>query len=1620
MEAQNKTLTQQEKAVSLFEFIRELNKLKQKVVLDMKEYLLCRPMSELPDDPEHVHVFYRDRVEDDALDADHGNVLLSVKKPQFERCPAPEAALEKWLIGGWDSYRNEVQTHAFLSKKKVGQRDLFSEMSRSGDDSEEELEWFSDDPMRVEAFEIWKEKRQVWAERQKLLARTLELFNDLYKRYFELELNPETLEFIVSNGILMDRTDPSVRHPVLTKRVKLRFDPDENIISIEEVEGQSELYSVVFQTMDGINLSAVNQLQDDLRRNDYHPLDRNETPGFLKVLIHQLSSDSIFSDSGVPEGWKKQGRLLLYTDPCYILRRRLDGTPKAIERIIEQIQDTGFVPAPIGDIVSGGKVETPEDPGEMTIEQQLAAVGGESVDILLSKEANSEQLEIAKRIERYNAVLVQGPPGTGKTHTIANLMGHFLAQGQNVLVTSHTPKALSVLKDKVPQGLRNLCVSVLEDSNVDMERSVDSIAEYMSRTTSYELKRDMDVLAEEREQVIDQLAQVRKRIFRLIHQECSCITWQGEALSPSAAAQFVLDNQEKLSYIPGKVDAELPLPLSRAELVELYRSNEELTNEDERELAVDLPGAEALLSPVELEKLLDGLNAEKRQLEELQRHQSWTVWDNADEERLTLKNGRRSFDMEQPDRNALEQLRDICASFEDVQPWMKCAAVDGREDGAYRRRWELLIDQIRATCSMSEAVMEERFGHDISLGDGTLEQWKAPLEKLRVIFAEKKKISKLTLMFNKDCDRLLQSVTFDGRALASAAECAIVLHMLELEETRKTCARYWDELLVPHGVMRFMELDRQEPERTAVNWVAPMERYLNWYGDAFVPLRDRLRAVQIPESAVFGITELDSKLTATDKILNAVSRDIPAVCELCLAVLEIRDCEERLDQAKNVLQAGGRVASSLCAEAAAAIEAKDPARYAEACGELERMCDKYALRQRRRELLSRLMIAAPQWAEDVRRRKGIHGQSLLPDTIEDAWKWKQLSQIVARIVSEPYAKLQSESLTLSKRYRRITADYAEKCAWYHLMRRTEGDVDMRQALLGWKQTIKKIGKGTGRNAPALKAKARELMSRCQEAVPGWIMPINRALENLDPRRNCFDIIIIDEASQSDVSSLAILYMGKKLIIVGDDKQVSPMAVGVEVDKMSALQQMYIQGKIPNAHLYDAKTSIYDIAKTTFQPLMLREHFRCVPRIIGFSNMLSYDDQIKPLREAGSSILLPAVVNYRVADGCREDRRKVNPAEARAIVALMLGCMAQPEYAGKTFGVISLLGDDQVKVIQQEIERRVDAREIISRRILCGNASHFQGDERDVVFLSLVDSGTENGPLHLQGFGVDDATRKRYNVAASRARDQLWVVDSLDAANDLKPNDIRKTLIDYSMNPEARSEKHRQAEKKAESPFEAAVAKALIDHGYHLEQQRSVGAYRLDLVAVCGGKSVAIECDGERWHSGESKIREDMERQTILERLGWRFIRIRGSEYYGGPKKCMERVFGELEAFGIHPEANTPEQQPDSDLLTRVKAYAQNLLAPEKPGEEVRAQTVEAALGARAESSAEVPADLVVEYLKKKGIPYQDQRGKGGALWIIGGSELKPLIKQFEALGQHFRFQKGGTKGTKWKDAWWAK
>lgn len=1201
-------ITKQDKVLSLFKYIEELNKLRQKVVLRVSEYTWCRPISSLPEDPENIKVYYRDRVEEEDTE-NTTNVLLSVHKPEFQSCPDPNSSLENWLERGWSDYRNKARVKNYillpLDQLRLSEEALKTNKERIDEENQTYKELFTDSTERVSEFHAWNTKRDAWVEKQKMLASTRDLFSELYKITIDLERESETLELVVADGFLQDRELSELDHPILTRRVKIRHDAAENTIYIEDTNVETELYTVMFQNMEGINLSSINHMRDDLRQNDYHPLDRNELPVFLKMFIHQLSSESIYAENGIPENWQKKERLLLYRNPCYILRKRMDGALKAIEQIIEHVEETGEVPAPIGDIVEGGKIDIPEDTGEFSIEEQLAAVGGESVDILLSKEANKEQLEIARRIERYNAVLVQGPPGTGKTHTIANLMGHFLAQGKRVLVTSHTQKALTVLKEKVAPGLQSLCVSMIDDSNADMEKSIDGITSYMSQYTSFELKKEMESLGQERKQIIRDLAETRKKLFSIINQECNSIVYNGDEISPTMAAKFVQENSETLSYIPGTVHLYEPLPLTFAELSELYRSSGMITAEDESEFDHDLPNPNDVMSPNRFEDRCNSLSSALAHLDAISENNQWKIQNLPVENKILIDAPFGQLTLDYPEAANVEQLRNYISAFPKVEPWMKHCAVDGKKGDAYKQLWLRLIKQIQETSAYAEKLTVEKFGKDvkiISQDPNFSEAMKQLLEK----YKQGGKLGKLTLLFNKQLDTALNGATVNRKQPQTAEDCQLILHVMEMNSMRDQCASYWNDLISKHGVPAFYDLDAFEPERVAANYIPYIQQYLDWFQSEYEELNMRMVAVGLPGDVIFQKNVLDSEIVSTEKILTALGNTIPKICDVFEVVQTIADTQKELEKNRNILQMGKRIHSNVCRAMLSAAEDNDTHAYRNAFAVLEEIYAKTSMKTKREDYLNRLAPAAPQWADAVRTRSGIHGKAVVPSDIADAWKWKQYYGIVEEIIGEPFPELQKRSLALSKEYRKITAKYAEKSAWYHLLQTTEHNISLKQALIGWKQTVKRIGKGTGKNAPMYRAKARELMAKCQTAVPGWIMPIGKALESLNPSTNRFDIIIIDEASQSDISSLAILYMGKKLVIVGDDKQVSPMAVGVQVDKMNVLKEMYIAGKIPNDHLYDAKTSIYDIAATTFQPLMLHEHFRCVPEIIGFSNWLSYD------------------------------------------------------------------------------------------------------------------------------------------------------------------------------------------------------------------------------------------------------------------------------------------------------------------------------------------------------------------------------------------------------------------------------
>src|SRR5258708_23107153 len=293
------------------------------------------------------------------------------------------------------------------------------------------------------------------------------------------------------------------------------------------------------------------------------------------------------------------------------------------------------------------------------------------------------------------------------------------------------------------------------------------------------------------------------------------------------------------------------------------------------------------------------------------------------------------------------------------------------------------------------------------------------------------------------------------------------------------------------------------------------------------------------------------------------------------------------------------------------------------------------------------------------------------------------------------------------------------------------------------------------------------MSECRGGVPGWVMPLSRVVENFDPRTTRFDVVIIDEASQSDVMALVALYLGKTVLVVGDHEQVSPSAVGQDLGIIQNLIFQYLPG-IPNCDLYDGQISIYDLARQSFGgTTCLVEHFRCVPEIIQFSNLISYDYRIKPLRDASRVRLRPHTIAYRVSASIRDG--KINRQEALATASLLVSAIEQPDYkkndAGQptSFGVVSLAGDDQAIAIDNLFLPHLSPDRYELHRLLCGNAAQFQGDERDVIFISLVDTA-QRGPLSLRD---QELFNQRFNAAPNPSPTHMCIFPSPSPNHTLK-------------------------------------------------------------------------------------------------------------------------------------------------------------------------------------------------------------------------------------------------------------
>ena len=537
---------------------------------------------------------------------------------------------------------------------------------------------------------------------------------------------------------------------------------------------------------------------------------------------------------------------------------------------------------------------------------------------------------------------------------------------------------------------------------------------------------------------------------------------------------------------------------------------------------------------------------------------------------------------------------------------------------------------------------------------------------------------------------------------------------------------------------------------------------------------------------------------------------------------------------------------------------------------------------------------ATKWAQRIRTQPAASDiDAETPTKWLEAWNWRQAVMFLDRIdghhrLRQLFDERKTLTVALARTYQELVAEKT----WLEVFNNSPDSV--RQALQAYLNAVQAMGAGTGVRAVRHRKTARDAMQRAYQAVPCWVLPQWRVSETIPAEIGLFDLVVVDEASQSDIWALPALLRGKKLLVVGDHKQVSPSAVGIAEERIKELINRFLADQPHGSEMTPGK-SIYDLARVVFagNSVMLKEHFRCVPAIIEFSNREFYENDIQPLRVPKANERLdPPLVDVFVKGGNRQG--DVNKPEAKAIVDEIEAILADPQFGGRSIGVVTLLGTAQAAHIHELVSERISPVDVVARKLAIGPAPVFQGRERDIMLVSMV-----LGPGDRAAVNRADM-HQRFNVAFSRARDRMYLFRSV-AETEFKEDSLNGRVIRHFKQPFRQDVRRVLALRdRCQSGFEIEMFDELVKRGFRVEPQVPSGGYYIDFVVEGSeGRRLAIECDGDRFH-GPGQWQDDMARQRVLERAGWTFWRCFASSFVRRRQEVLRDLFDTLARLSIEP------------------------------------------------------------------------------------------------------------------------
>lgn len=1456
-----------ELVLDLLTYIEQVEKLKRKPAFSVPTEFFVAYQHELKGLPE---LQFNLQVEGD-------DVWLRVPRMQEILAPEPGEALKNWVVLPKSPEKTpELKTEAVQheANREVGRPKI--------DDHPEIRELFA-----------WYVENQwnLWAYAERPRRKAIALYNRLFslQQAISSEGADTPLELVWGIGNVAWKKEgfaTPVKYPLLVQACEVSLNETTFDLEVRPRDIEPRLEADCYAEME---LSGVRQLEAYWRSalalgvNRLNPFESSTYEGTLKAAVTHLDSTGgyeVRTDDVTPpvpnEHLKVTNTWVLFGR-----KRSSDIFLEDIRRLKKSVEESSSLPEVIKSFVERGDSSVPAH-----AEQPFRGLASsESVDgakdLFFPMPYNDEQVSIVQKLYANDGVVVQGPPGTGKSHTIANVICHYLAAGKRVLVTAKSESALSVLQEKLPDAVRPLSVSLLSDERDGMrqfEHAIQTIATSVARLNPTRAEASIAAAEDKLNQLHAKIANLDRNVAVYASNHMRNYSFQGREVTPEEMAKLVLQQAEAHEWFddepPESMDGSLPF---EREAVASLRCSRMAVCEDLAYLMHSLPNPERFPDWADLLALHRDLVMARSIDAKVTEGAIYPLADTRME----------TFEKVQELAKFLEERAIIKAKISAAGlPWLEAL---GRRLADAQPTDPVLQALLAATTEICR-LEEQRKGFvakavEVPVDAESNEDFDDAVNRLvagRSSFA---------FPFGKgEARKMIATVKVAGVAPQSPDEWRLVQEVTGWRVSARRVIAQWNSFSAEfvlgqpeQGLERgFRQLAQWQPSIVAI-------RRLVFELDA--NLHERL-------SEVFGSAAVDRMGVAGEQSLTDAYTSARAHLDKGRLGYALRRQQELVGYLEGC---GGEVVARLRSFLLDSVgdgdsdEAALQELWLSLLAELRRLA---ALRPHfdeiKRVAASIEEAGAPKWVGRLRTIPATAELDVVtPASWREAWNWRLAVLFLDRIDGHKRIReLFEERRTLTTNLARTYQDLVAEKTWLEVHRNSPNAV--RQALQAYLNAVQAMGAGTGVRAVRHRKTAREAMTRAYQAVPCWILPHWRVSETLPAEIGLFDLVVIDEASQSDIWALPALLRGKKLLVVGDHKQVSPSAVGTAEARIQELISRFL-GNQPFGSEMTPDKSIYDLARVVFagNQIMLKEHFRCVPAIIEFSNREFYEGDIRPLRVPKANERLdPPLIDVFVKGGYRKG--DVNPSEAKAIVDEIKTIIEDAAYDGRSIGVVTLLGTAQAALIHKCISEEISPIDIVSRKIAVGPPPVFQGRERDIMMVSMVTAPGDRAVANRTDM------HQRFNVALSRARDRMYLFRSVSEA-DVSPGTLTGKVLGHFKQPFRQDARRVQAlRERCESGFELEMFDELVKRGFRVEPQVPCGGYRIDFVVEGNeGRRLAIECDGDRFH-GPGQWQDDMTRQRVLERAGWTFWRCFASSFVRRRQAVLDDLMQTLETLGIEP------------------------------------------------------------------------------------------------------------------------